>query len=436
MGNKIAISTIMSSIRTRGEWRSTWLTDAELLGYVNDSLAGLHDFIFAIDPWCYAFLKMKDVSFSSKQAKVALPDDIHRLVGVSIADGTKPDGYQVLEQLRWDERYSDGYANSGSKSALRYKTFGDNILLNPIPNFGGVLRIEYAASFPVYSDSSTLLDLINSWQEWVVLDVAIKCCAKEETDPSVYMAQKKDLEARIVEVTKRENEILDVSKSTSTTNSLIELRRSIRNRGAWKREDVTDAQLTEWINSSIKALVDIQVIIDPLLFNSMKDIHVISGTRSYDLPSDVYRVTGVSVSDSTCQDGYQNLLRYQFEERYDYAILTTQKLDARYIILGSKIEFQPTPQWTDTVRIHYVPKVTDLDAPTDTYDFHDGWQEWVILDVCEKIALLKNQNNQMFNGLKREIQDRLTTAIIRDIAKPRVVVDQNRRWNKVRTTRW
>jgi len=644
MGSKIAISTIMSNVRTRGEWRSTWLTGAELLGYVNDSIAALQDFVLAIDPWQDDLIKNADVSFSSGNERVSFPDDCYRVYGVSIKDGTAPDGYRVLEQASFEERYSDGYENSGSKSALRWREAGDKCYLIPRPNFSGQLRIEYAYAFPRYTDTSTQLDFVNSWHEWVVIDVCIKCCAKEESDPSVYMAQRKDVETRIAAGTKQERDIknapktvststnlqslrrsvrgrgkwdvekitdaqltdwinssvdsfedfilsvdpthssmlslkditvtsgigmytipsgvhtiygvsvydstypdeykvleqfrwderyadgtenagkattrwirygssirlqpipnwtgsirleyaksfqtlayptdaldfenswnewviLDVCskcaistqtapdvfvgqqkllqeritatlktkelitlipKSTSTSNSLMDLRRAVRNRGSWLRNDITDAQLTEWINASIRAIIDMEIMICPEMFNTIADIHVVSGTSSYNLPVRLYRLTGVSVANSDNPEGFTNIERVPFDERYDYSLLGTEKFDTRYIVLAGKIELLPTPNWTDTLRISYVISPLSLSNPTDTFDFKNGWQEWVILDVCCKVSAMKKEDPQVFMVMRGEVEERIKKCMMTDMNKCRTIVDVHRRWSSPR----
>lgn len=50
------------------------------------------------------------------------------------------------------------------------------------------------------------------------------------------------------------------------------------------------------------------------------------------------------------------------------------------------IEWFPTPNAAYTVRCDYVALPDDLSAEDDTFAAGPGWEEWVVLDVCRKIA--------------------------------------------------
>jgi hypothetical protein len=61
---------------------------------------------------------------------------------------------------------------------------------------------------------TNVLDGVSGWEEYVVVDVAIKALAKEESDVSVLMAQKEALRARIVQVSAQR----DVSAPATVTD--------------------------------------------------------------------------------------------------------------------------------------------------------------------------------------------------------------------------
>jgi hypothetical protein len=418
------LAAIRRAIRGRGPWPIEEITDSQLTEMVNSSMCGLEDVVLSTNPMHSDMLRMSDIIVVSGTGMYTLPSDTHTLYGVSVADATKPDGYCVLERFSWDERYADDYNNT-PKTACRWDRWGNQLRLQPVPNWSGKVRLEYAKSFTKVYNPTDDLAFESSWHEWIILDCCVKCAAKIKFDPAVYLAQQKAVVERIQGTIRAEEMIAQEPKTTSGSTTLADLRRSVRARGMWLRSDHADSQLTEWINASIVALVDMMVVRDPSFFVARKDISIVSGTRAYALPTNLYRLIGMAVKDPQVIDGYTVLERYNWEERYD-ASWSSQKLDTRYLIVGNNVEFHPVPSWTDTVRVEYVPYPTALAVPSDTFDFRNGWQEWVILDCSAKAAMAKGGDPRMYMGQRDEVVKRLLTAMPRDIGKPKTVADAHR----------
>jgi hypothetical protein len=423
-------------IRNRGKWSNNEITMSMLTSWINASIDSLEDFVIGINPMDSSVLTLSDVTVTAGTGTYDLPSDLHTLLGVAVADGTTDDGYTVLEQYRWDERYADGYGNAGIPSACRWSKFGDQLRLQPIPSWSGTIRLEYAGSSTTLSGPSDTFSFNNSWVEWVVLDVCVKCCARVGADPSVFMKQQETIQQRIQLALKAEDDYTQLPKSTSGSITLQDLRRSVRGRGNWARNDVTDNQLTQWVNASIKSLLDVMVIGDSQAFDTLADVSIVSGTKAYDIPTDLYRLLSVAMRNTSAVDGYTVLSRYNLDERYDNIFAVSSKYDTRYMLIGNKIEFQPTPNFSETCRLSYVAHPTALSAPSDTYDFKNGWEEFVILDCCAKVAMLRGENPQGWIALRDETTARILKIATRDISKPRTVVDYARRQPRNRFWRW
>lgn len=79
----------------------------------------------------------------------------------------------------------------------RYRLFGPNLLLAPMPASTLTVRMWYAPRLsPMVVDADTTDDL-SGWLEYVVVDAAIKAMGKQERDPSLLLKRKADLKARI-----------------------------------------------------------------------------------------------------------------------------------------------------------------------------------------------------------------------------------------------
>jgi hypothetical protein len=79
----------------------------------------------------------------------------------------------------------------------RYRLLGDGVMFWPIPVASINFRLWYAPKLaPLASDASVAKDF-SGWLEYVVVDAAMKCVAKQERDVSLLMARKSALLARV-----------------------------------------------------------------------------------------------------------------------------------------------------------------------------------------------------------------------------------------------
>lgn len=413
MTKTVTRSDLRTAVRNRGEFLEPYFTDTEINNYINQSLAHLYDLIIASD--MSYFLTQSDINITSGTRSYSLPSNFYKCVGVALYDSSTVDGYSVLQSFNFEERW-DSITLVDDKDT-RYEIRGDNIIFHPTPTFTKTAILEYIPTPTELTDDVTTWDSINLWTEWVIMDVLIACAGKEESDPSVWVNQKNELEKRIFASGKRD---LGQSKTIGTSNNLRDLRYNIRNRGNWPREVISDNQLTVWINSSINNFVDLVSKHDPSYYLSYHDITLVSGQNSYSLPTDFYKLQGVAHK-NTNADGYSVMEKYNYEERYDYDSSTDSNYLTRYNVMGSYIYFQPTPASSGTVRLEYIPIPTALEDATDTFDFYNGWQEWVILDVCVKVCALLNTDPSIYLNELMKTENRIISNSARDVGKPKTV---------------
>lgn len=160
------------------------LADMTGSAFVTDASTSLDAFINAAADELYDLLvlKFEDYNLSSSSfttasgtGTYALPADFYKLRGVDLTI----DGSQVaLEQFSFRERH-------------RYQSAE---VTTPI---GSVGTIWYIPTRSLLANGADTLAGVNGWEEYVVVDAAIRCLLKEESDASSLMAMKQGQMARI-----------------------------------------------------------------------------------------------------------------------------------------------------------------------------------------------------------------------------------------------
>lgn len=203
------------------------------------------------------------------------------------------------------------------------------------------------------------------------------------------------------------------------TRTLAQLTAEILHRGDLRsvRADPNSTELTRDINASIMKLWRLLGKVCPDRYHSAtpQSVTVISGTASYALASGCFKVTAVDVQDGS--DWYQ-LARYSFSERNMYQ-RAGEKRFTRHRIMGTNLILAPTPTWSGTCRVYYMPLPTLLSGSSDTFDGIAGYEEYVILDVILKHKARDEEDAQLIVGQLKEIESEIReTATELDDSEP------------------
>jgi hypothetical protein len=132
-----------------------------------------------------------------------LPTDFYKLVGVDVALDNSNNSYVTLKPFMFAERnkYSLPYLrNSMGRTSLRYRLINTKIMFNQIPQAGLQARLWYVPEPTNLSLDTDTLDGISGWEEYVIIDAAVKALQKEESDTSDLRASKMEMKARLVEM--------------------------------------------------------------------------------------------------------------------------------------------------------------------------------------------------------------------------------------------
>lgn len=176
--------------------RSNFVTDSEITSYINQSVAELYDLLitefedyYIADPVIF--------TISNNATTQLLPTDFYKLRGLDFnLNGLSEDGWTNVDQFNFNERNLHKRCAVGS-NVQRYRLMGNKLILSPVGYTNGNYRLWYIPQAPKLVASSDELDVVNGWEEYVIVDAAIKCLQKEESDVSVLALQKSALIKRI-----------------------------------------------------------------------------------------------------------------------------------------------------------------------------------------------------------------------------------------------
>ena len=182
-------------IRQRADMEnSTFIGDTELNNYIQDSVRALHDKLIAACGQQFGWA-VQTIATTAGDDEYSLANDFYRLLRVDILDG---DYSYPLE--RWDpsEIVRDtAQRNWLSEARPRYRMRlpPGEIVFIPPPDGVYTIEVHYHIAAPTLDDDTD--DTAGIFDEWIILDGAIKCRTKEETDVGQLQSERAIFEQRI-----------------------------------------------------------------------------------------------------------------------------------------------------------------------------------------------------------------------------------------------
>jgi hypothetical protein len=149
-------------------------------------------------------------------------------------------------------------------------------------------------------------------------------------------------------------------------------------------------------------------------------------------PSALYKLVGVDLALNNAVNAYVTINKFNFIDRNRFVYPNTAStiygvFNLQYRLMGSNIEFIPTPSAGQAIRMWYVPRLAQLLQDTDiTVTGISGWIEYVIVRAA-KYALDKEESDttkldQELLFLKGRIEE---SASNRDAGIPDKISDTN-----------
>ena len=176
---------------------------------------------------------------------------------------------------------------------------------------------------------------------------------------------------------------------------------------------VSDAEIQDYLNSSISELHDFMVKSYEDYFVSEQTYNAPLATGGANLPDDFYKALGVDYDSG----GITSTLKaYSFTERnvYNTPYAVIDRLaEPMYKIEGTKIKLIPGNSQSGTITLYYVPLATQFSVSvTEIENVIPGYEEYVV--VATAIRMLMKEESDV-SALERERQQ-LASRIIRAIS--------------------
>lgn len=208
MARVVTLPVLLSRVRQRADVETALhVTDVEVYSYINESVAALHSLI--VEAGEDDFLSSFEVSTVAGQEAydiTAEAANFYKLESVdALIDGlwAPLDRWQFSERHVYENASADGWGSRFMRRAYRI-TGRDTLRLLPVPDGVYTVRIwfheasrllPYEGEVPPGFDE---YDGRDGWEEWVVLDAAIKIGVKEETDVRALIGEREKVERRVL----------------------------------------------------------------------------------------------------------------------------------------------------------------------------------------------------------------------------------------------
>lgn len=208
MASNVKLAELIERVRRAADQEnSNFVTDAQIIDWLNTYLAELYDLLVAV----YEDYSIATVDLALTGASTqALPADFYKLISIAALEGSNE---APLKKFHFGQ--SRVYSQS---SRPHYRIVGDNLEFKPTPNAGVIVRLRYIPVCPKLVNTTDTFDGKNRWEEYAVQAVAAQIAIKEESDPSPYMTIQDRLKKRLVEMAANRDlanceRIIDVTES-------------------------------------------------------------------------------------------------------------------------------------------------------------------------------------------------------------------------------
>jgi hypothetical protein len=199
MSNTMTLLQLRTAVRNQADMtNSQFVTDAELNGYINQSIYELWDLMVQADQNFGVTSTTFTITSGNTQN---LPADFYRLKGV---DDLTLNANNPLTVRKFSFNERNDYAQNGIfynrtiYSQVAYNLVGMTLMFEPPERAPGTYKLWYVTIPTSLSADGDTFDGINGWHQYIIYDSAIKCRIKEETATDALQGMKGEQRQRIL----------------------------------------------------------------------------------------------------------------------------------------------------------------------------------------------------------------------------------------------
>lgn len=155
-----------------------------------------------------------------------------------------------------------------------------------------------------------------------------------------------------------------------------------------------------------------------------------SATQQTVIPQAFYKLRGVDLGLNNANNSFVTINKYNFIDRNRYIYPNTAStiysaFNLKYRVMGTNIEFIPSPQPNQLIQLCYIPRLPDLLQDTDitTIGF-SGWLEYVIVRAAKYVLDKEESDTTKLDMELMAINKRIEeSASNRDAGEPDKISD-------------
>jgi hypothetical protein len=190
---------------------SKFVSDETWLQWISDGYMALYDLL--VGSFEDYYIAPPATLVVGADGVGTLPADFYKLRGIDDSSGLplKPFSWEERNQVRADSFIGSGF------SIVRYRLFGQTkVYFMSKDSAAGSYTLWYVPAASEVSSTSTVIDGINGWEDYISIDAAIKALMKEESAIKDLENERDAIVNRIITMGK--------NRDVSTSGRIVDVR--------------------------------------------------------------------------------------------------------------------------------------------------------------------------------------------------------------------
>jgi hypothetical protein len=213
MPREITVSSIIERIRWRtGQDKSKFISDPEILSYVDSAAAELYDVL--VSSFKDYFIEFANFNTISGVNIYNLPANCYKVRGLDTIDNSIS---YSLKSFPFEERarYINTSIIPSTYTHIKYCIMGNSVLLAPTPTANLPMTLWYVPVLPVITSTTQTLSMFSGYEEYLIALVGIRISLKAEEDPAPFERERTRQQKRI-EIAAQQRDVSDAGSVIDT----------------------------------------------------------------------------------------------------------------------------------------------------------------------------------------------------------------------------